>query len=82
MIYPQTFILNGTRGALTRSQIIRALETETHTVDELAAILGDTPRTLRDHLAGLKANNMVNAHERLDDTEYVLTDEALSLPKR
>ena len=51
-------------------------------MDELAAILGDTPRTLRDHLAVLKANNMVNAHERLDDTEYVLTDEALSLPKR
>ncbi|WP_049894559.1 winged helix-turn-helix domain-containing protein [Halogranum rubrum] len=81
MLSFQTFVLYGTRGGPIRHRILGALEVETHTVEELAALLGDSPRTLREHLAVLEANNMVNAHKRPDDTKYVLTDEALVLLK-
>lgn len=76
----QTFILIGTRSGPIRCQILGALEGEPRTVEELVETLGSDPRTLRKHLAVLKAHGIVDAHKRPGDTEYILADEAPALP--
>lgn len=80
MVDAQTFILVGTRSGPIRCQILGALEVEPHTVKELVKTVGGDPRTLREHLAVLKAYNIVDAHKRPGDTEYDLADEAPALP--
>lgn len=81
MVDPQTFVLIGTRGGPKRSRILDVLEGEPHTLEELATDLGISPRALREHLDVLEANEMVDARESPDDTEFVLTAEAPAIPE-
>ncbi len=67
------WLIEGTRGGVTRAQIIKTLQESPHNANQLANELGKDYRTIRHHLKVLQKNNMIiSAGEKYGIT-YFLT---------
>lgn len=82
MVDPGAFVLNGTRGARTRSRLLAALVRDRGSVEELAADLDLDPAEIREHLAVLQENELVEVHERPDGPVYVADATETTIPTK
>jgi DNA-binding transcriptional ArsR family regulator len=69
------WLIAGTRGGLTRAQIIKALNETPQNANQLANLLNLDYRTIRHHLGVLKKNRIITSAGDRYGTTYFLSPE-------